>query len=188
VQPGATLSPGASIGTLTINNTLNLAAGSRTLAEVNAGNGSSDLVAGLSSITYGGTLMVSNHGGTVTGNQTFQLFSASSKSGNFAAISPASPGPGLTWYFNPTNGFLTAQITVALTPTNLAVSSNGTNLTLSWPADHLGWALWEQTNALYRGLSTNPQDWRVYPGSAATNLIIIPIQQAKPAMFYRLGY
>jgi fibronectin type 3 domain-containing protein len=65
--------------------------------------------------------------------------------------------------------------------------SNGT-LTLSWPADHLGYRLLMQTNNLSKGVSTNPTDWGTVPGSMSvttTNLLII---QTNLDEFYRLVY
>ena len=65
-----------------------------------------DRVSGLSNVAYAGTLSVSNVAGTLLGGQSFELFSAAAFSGNFASILPATPGTGLAWGFNPTNGTL----------------------------------------------------------------------------------
>lgn len=58
--------------------------------------------------------------------------------------------------------------------------SNGT-ITISWPADHTGWQLQSQTNLL----ETN---WMTWPGSIATNDLIIPFNPTNDAFFYRLIY
>jgi hypothetical protein len=74
---------------------------------------------------------------------------------------------------------------VALDPTNITAVLSGNSLTLSWPADHLGWRLQFQTNALSTGLSTN---WVTLPGSdlvASTNITINP---GPGAVFYRMVY
>jgi fibronectin-binding autotransporter adhesin len=99
VQSGGTLAPGSSIGTLGITNTLTLNAGSTNVFEVDGGTLAHDEVAGLTSITYGGTLVVANVGATpLAAGQTFKLFdSTGGYSGGFAAIVPATPGPGLLW-------------------------------------------------------------------------------------------
>jgi len=72
--------------------------------------------------------------------------------------------------------------------TNLICLANGTNLMLSWPTDYIGWRLLEQTNNLNRGVSARTNDWAVVLGSTATNLLIIPVNQAKPGGFYRMAY
>jgi len=188
VQSGAALAPGASIGTFSISNTLTLAMGSRTVMEVNAASGSNDLVRGLTTANYGGTLVVSNVAGIVTNGQSFQLFSATSGSGGFSSVTNASPQPGLTWSFNPTNGVLTASLAVALTPAHLTAGLSGTNLTLAWPPDHTGWTLLQQTNNVVKGISLNANDWMRVAGSAGTNRFTIPVNPTIPASFYRLTY
>jgi beta-galactosidase len=185
VQSGAALAPGASIGTLSISNTLTLQAGSQTLMEINAATGTNDVVRGVTTVNYGGTLVVTNVAGDVSAGQTFQLFSAANRTGNFSAITGV---PGVTWSFNPTNGVLTAVTVVALNPTNLTASVSGTNLTLNWPGDHTGWTLIQQTNRLDSGVSVNMSDWMRVPGSAATNSLVIPILPGTPGGYYRLVY
>ncbi len=91
--------------TLTINNTLTLNASSTTSVQVAAA--SNDQVVGLSSVTFGGTLNVSDLSlGGIFAGQTFQLFTATSYSGNFASVT-GTPSIGGTWSFNPTTGVLT---------------------------------------------------------------------------------
>jgi autotransporter-associated beta strand protein len=106
---GATLAPGTepgNLGTLTLNHQLTLASGSVTVMELNALNLTCDRVVGLSNLVFGGTLMLSNVAGTLLAGQGFPLFQATNTSGSFASLSPPSPGPGLAWDFNPTNGTL----------------------------------------------------------------------------------
>jgi autotransporter-associated beta strand protein len=86
------------------------------------------------------------------------------------------------------SGSLLVAVTVATNPTNIVVSVSGTNLDLFWPADHIGWRLLAQTNNLARGISLNANDWGTVSGSASTNLVIIPIDPAKPSDFYRMVY
>jgi hypothetical protein len=56
-------------------------------------------VSGVSTITMGGTLIVTNLSGTFAANDTFKLFNAGTYQGSFASVQihPASPGAGLTW-------------------------------------------------------------------------------------------
>lgn len=124
IASGATLAPGASIGTLTINNTLTLAAGSSTSVEISNDGGvnSSDLVTGITSITYDGTLVVTNAGtNALVAGQVFKLFDAASASGNFAQVTIL---PGGTGTFNPATGELTINSSGFLT-VNPPTISNG---------------------------------------------------------------
>lgn len=60
---------------------------------------------------------------------------------------------------------------------------NGRTLTLSWPTT--GWILQTQTNSLHSGLGSN---WISVPGSQSTTNMVITINPANPAVFYRLVY
>jgi hypothetical protein len=73
---------------------------------------------------------------------------------------------------------------VATNPTNIVFSVSGNTLSLSWPADHLGWILQSQTNALSTGLKT--AGWTDIPGSSSVTHTVITINPANPTVFYRL--
>ena len=128
VQAGGTLSPGNSLGTLTINNCLTLQAASTTQLEVNAATLAHDTVQGLSSVVYGGTLVVSNLAGTLALGQTFPVFSAGNVNGNFSSIMP-NPGPWLRWCFDPANGTLSV-VSSASQPRIASITRAGTNFIL----------------------------------------------------------
>ncbi|HEV2696147.1 MAG TPA: autotransporter-associated beta strand repeat-containing protein [Verrucomicrobiae bacterium] len=193
VASGSTLSPGTGgIGTLTVNSSLSLAAGSTTAVDVNKTAGTKDLVTGVSTLTYGGTLVVNNLAGTLASGDSFKLFNATTYSGSFSAISPTTPGAGLTWDVSQlavsgTLGVVTAS-SVNTNPTNIVSSVSGGNLNLSWPADHIGWRLLVQTNSRAVGLTAASNTWSTVPGSATTNAVSIPIITANPTVFYRLTY
>lgn len=74
---------------------------------------------------------------------------------------------------------------VALNPTNLTAVVSGNALTLSWPADHLGWRVQVQTNTWLAGLGTN---WVTLPGSDLVTSTNITINSANGAVFYRMIY
>jgi len=105
-------------------------------------------------------------------------------SGNFTSVI-GTPGTGLGWSFNPANGTVTVVTGLASNPTNITVSVTGGTMTLSWPADHLGWLLQSQTNTLSTGLGTN---WADMSGSAAVTSMSLPIVPANPTVFYRLRH
>jgi hypothetical protein len=65
--------------------------------------------------------------------------------------------------------------------------SNG-SLTLSWPADHLGYRLLLQTNNLSKGVSINLGDWDTVPGSTAVTSTNLPITKTNLDEYYRLIY
>ena len=75
------------------------------------------------------------------------------------------------------------------TVTKLTNSVSGSTLTLSWPADHLGYRLLVQTNNLNKGVSGNINDWGTVPGTAAittTNITII--KAGVTNQYYKLVY
>lgn len=104
VQADATLAPGNGVGTLTISNSLTLAADSLTRIELNKALNTYDAVA-CSSVSYDGTLAVTNLGGALNPGDAFPIFQAGSFAGSFFEIT-GSPGPLMEWSFNPTNGVL----------------------------------------------------------------------------------
>jgi hypothetical protein len=94
---GATVSAGASIGTLSFTDALVFSAGSTNVAEVDkSATPTCDLI-NAASITFGGTLVVQNLGPALAGGDSFKLFNATTYSGTFAAIAPEFPGDGLAW-------------------------------------------------------------------------------------------
>jgi autotransporter-associated beta strand protein len=182
------LAPGTSIGALSISNSLSLAG--VTVMELDAAAGTNDLVRGLTSVTYGGTLTLSNLAGTITASNSFKLFSANNYGGAFASLTPASPGQSLAWNTNTlaTDGTLRVVSTTPVTITAGRVTPcapPSSCLTLSWPADHIGWRLQAQTSSLSTGLGTN---WLDVPNSAATNQVAFPLDPAADSVFYRLVY
>ena len=182
IQSAGRLAPGASIGALTISNSLNLLG--VTVMELNATARTNDIVRGLTTVSYGGTLVLSNLAGTITGSNAFKLFSANGYVGAFTALTPASPGPGLAWNTNTLRTDGTLRVINASPPTITNMRS-GNLLGLSWPADHIGWRLQAQTNSNSIGLRSN---WVNVPNSIATNQMTFTLDPATGCAFYRLVY
>jgi len=180
VASGATFAPGAGLGTLTINNTLTLQSGSTTSVEVNKSSGASDKVVGLSSVSYAGTLAVTNLAGTLALGDSFQLFSATSPAGNFENITPA-PGGGYSWSFDPASGVLSVVTGLANYSTNISFSFSAAGLSLSWPETHFGWLV--QSNS--SGMS-NPNAWYDIPGSQSATSYTVTPNKSLTNVFYRL--
>lgn len=80
---------------------------------------------------------------------------------------------------------LTVGSGVNTNPTNIITSVSGNQLTLSWPADHIGWSLQTQTNSRSVGLSAT---WYDVAGSTATNQMTFIINPTNPTVFYRMKY
>lgn len=181
LPPGATLAPGDSIGTLTVNNPVNLQAGSTTRIELNKAANTNDQLRVVGALTYGGTLTVTNLDGQLWAGDSFQIFDASSFSGAFAATNlPALPN-GFQWQWTPANGTLSIISTVALNPVAVTANFNGNTLELNWPADHTGWRL--ETNAVS---VADANAWFTLPGSTATNQLFLNIDPAQRNVFFRL--
>ena len=189
VQSGGTLQPGlggADISTLTINSNLTLAGNA--LFVLNRTNmQTASKVAGLKTVTYGGTLMVTNVGPAVQIGDSFTLFSAQTNQANFTAFNLPNISP-LAWNWTPTNGTLSVVLGVNQGPTNIIFGVSGGKLNLSWPSDHTGWRLLVQTNNLAAGVSANTNDWMTVAGSSATNQMSLPLDVTKPTEFYQLVY
>ena len=174
---------GTTVGTLTINNNLTLQGGAFLRVSKTGGSLASDLVTGLGTVNYGGSLTITNVTTDATplvAGDTFTLFSATTQSGNFTSIA-GSPGAGLGYSF--TNGVVTV-VTAGPTGSNQltnSITGGGTTLSLSWGG---GWKLQVQTNSLSTGLSSN---WTYITDGTLTSTNI-PIDATKPTVFYRLVY
>jgi hypothetical protein len=172
---------------MTIENSLTLQPGSYTSVDINKTDQTSDHITGMTTMSLGGTLVVSNLSGALANGDSFRLFSASGGiAGAFAAISPATPGPGLVWTTSSltTLGMLGVATgsTVNTIPTNIMWTVvSGNTLSLSWPSNQTGWTLQMQTNLS----NTN---WVTVAGSTATNQVSVPITTSSPSVFYRLVY
>lgn len=181
VPAGAILQPGLG-GTdsspLTINNTLNLAGA--TIIAINRDNApNASTLTGISALMMGGTLTVTNVGSPLQANDSFTLVSAGSAGGAFSTTTLPDLGAGLGW--SNLNGTITVYATVSQTPTNVVSAVNGSNLELSWPADHIGWLAQSNSVSL-----ADTNFWFDIAGSSTTNFLSIPIDTAMPSVFYRL--
>ncbi|HTB83549.1 MAG TPA: Ig-like domain repeat protein [Candidatus Sulfotelmatobacter sp.] len=117
LQPGL----GGDTATLTISNTLSLAGKAIFgLNRTNTQNASK--ISGLTSVAYGGTLLVTNLGPALQAGDTFPLFSSAAYSGGFTNIVlPALTG-ALVW--NTNNLAVNGSIAVALSPVTLGLTSS----------------------------------------------------------------
>lgn len=105
VASGAVLAPGSnSIGTLTFSNSLTLASGSTNIFEISHSPLTYDSAIVFGALTNGGTLIVTNIGGTsLAAGDSCQLFNAGSYNGAFANVILPPLDPGLAWNTNALN-------------------------------------------------------------------------------------
>jgi hypothetical protein len=189
---GSTLVPGLPTGTLTVSGTVTMNSGSTYLANLNRANSPNSGKLSASSVTYNGTLAVTNVGAELQTGDTFQLFSTSGVSGftSFALQTVDVPNNAVyTWNNTVTsNGKITVSSVGVLVNTNatpILYTNLGTSLVLAWPADHIGWKLQAQTNSLAVGVTGN---WTTISNSITTNMVIIPLTRTNATAFFRLRY
>lgn len=182
IASGGRLAPGNNgVGTFTINNTLTLSAGSSCLIELNRTTGAHDAVMGLTAINYGGTLVVTNLGGSFQGGEAYPLFPPVAYTGKFAETNLPPLSAGLRWVWNPDTGVLTVAPPTATTLTNLVYHVNGDVLSLGWPESHRGWIL--QSNAVSVAEAAG---WFDIPDSQSATRLTITNNPTIPNVFFRL--
>ena len=135
VNAGASISPGgpAALGNLTVAGNVTLQAGSAAIMELNKSLATSDLLLATNTtattITYAGTLAVTNLAGTLAGGDTFKLFSATNYVGSFT-LQPAQPAIGLKWDTSQLNVSGTLRIVALPRPGITGVIFSGGNVTI----------------------------------------------------------
>jgi autotransporter-associated beta strand protein len=176
IAPGhAVFFPVASIGKLTINNTLTLDGGSADLDISKSGSVlTNDLIAASGAVSYGGTLHIRANGDALANGDVFNLFDGASFTGSFEFLNLPTLPAGLYW----DTSKLAVDGTLRVTGPRLTFARSGNSISLSWPSDT---TLQAQTNAPGIGLNN---DWvTVDPG---TNSITITVDPSVGSVFYRL--
>jgi len=196
VADGGNLSPGASVGTLSIGGGFDVsaqAAGTtgKLIYELGPTSASDKIV-----VT--GTLTI---GSGVLGFSDFVFTNAGGlQNGTYTLITSGGLNPGDSLHSADTNGTigsfnaylrlnggnleLIASSAGPSGPATLTNSYSGGVLTLTWPAGQ-NWRLVNQTNSLSTGLNANSNAWFTAPGGidGSNSLTINP---ANPTVFYRL--
>ncbi|HYG22688.1 MAG TPA: autotransporter-associated beta strand repeat-containing protein [Verrucomicrobiae bacterium] len=181
VAAGAQLAPGAGIGTLTINNALTLAGTSTTRVEVSADGGlSTDRVNVSGTVTYGGSLIVSNAGtNALTAGSVFKVFNAGAVSGNFASVTLLPTG---TATFNPATGEVTIT-SVGAPILNRPVLSGGNLILTGTGAPGAAVTLLTTTNLANGVWTTNTAG--VFDSNGVFSNAI-PVNVSEPARFFQI--
>ncbi len=131
VLSGATLSPGSTVGAMTIINSLQLDSGSTTIMELHPAAGTNDSVLGLASVSYSGTLLVTNVGGSFSVGQIFTLFqSTGGYGGAFENIILPTLPAGMDWETNNLVVDGTISVTGIAQP-EVSVARSGNSLILN---------------------------------------------------------
>lgn len=146
VTVAGTLAPGtpASFGRLTISNALTLQAGSTCAFRLSpTGSAGCDEVAGLSSVTYGGTLKVTLLPGKLIGGEVFRLFRATAYHDSFASINLPPIDPPLAWDTTQLGTDGTLRVSGALGPQNITVGGTSVgpdgNIVIQGGSSLTGW-------------------------------------------------
>jgi fibronectin-binding autotransporter adhesin len=166
--PGSTINPGTNAqGTYTIQGALVIQG--TNLMDINKDQNFWDTL-NATSIKYGGTLMLnlSNAVNPFVAGDAFPIYSASSYSGAFASIIPATPGAGLAWDTSTLTSDGTLRIMVG--PTLPTTNANITQVTLSG------------TNVIVTGTNNNvPNTSFHYAVLTSTNLTL-PLSNWTPVV------
>lgn len=171
VQSGATLSPGDGIGALSVAGNVGLAAGSTTRIELNRSLATADRLNVAGTLTYGGTLVVTNAAGILAYGDTFQLFQAGSVAGSFASYSLPSLASGLTW---DTAALSTGRLAVATTAPSAPPAPSGLAFTTLSPTQlRIDWspALSAQTYSVKRAAAPAGPYTTIASGLTGTSLV-----------------
>ncbi len=85
------------IGTLTCTNNVTFNSGGTAVIEINKATSTRDLLAIGRTLTYGGTLQVTNLSGTLASGDSFKIFDATTYAGSFATLNLPPLNAGLIW-------------------------------------------------------------------------------------------
>lgn len=164
-------------GPLVVSNRLVLSQASTTVVQLDAAQGKSGGIRGLTSVSYGGSLWVANlsPAAPFTNGQSFRVFSSLTATGAFSQIQPE-PGLGLQWRFDSAKGTLT----VMAQPRLQAMLLDRNRASISWPGR--GFRLQALTNIC--GLASTNQ-WVDCP-AAWVSPLPLPIDPKQTSVFFRL--
>ena len=193
INSGATLTPGGptNIQFMTFSNNLSMSLSSTIAMDVSLDTGATnDFIRVVGMNNYAGTLQLANIGVTaLTNGASFKLFSNGSFGGNFASIS-GSPGPGMSWSFNPTNGIATVVSVPKPQPRFTHVGVNGTTLTVNATngAPNTSVVLLQTTNLAVPLIQWSPVLTNVFDSNGNLNMSTNIVTPGRAREFYILRY
>jgi autotransporter-associated beta strand protein len=138
---GSSVAPGPGLGVLTVNGNVTLSG--NTSMELSQTAGTNDVLKVNGTLTYGGTLALTNLSGTLTNGTKFKLFNAVAYTGVFTNLTPAIPAVNLAWSTNGlTNGTLGVVSSPTPPPRFSAVGVTGANIVFSATNGVPNWPCW----------------------------------------------
>jgi rhamnogalacturonan endolyase len=186
VNSGGTLSPGNPLGTLTINNNLNLLGGSTTQVQVQHAPPANDAVTVNGTLTQAGTLVVNQlDANAFTAGDTYQLLNATSFAGTFTNFVLPTLTGNLAWNTHAFQNTGTLSVVALNSPTIGGIRLSGGNLVISGGGGASQWPflLLSTTNLSMPAwivVATNQFD-------ASGNFILTnAISPGSPQTFYKL--
>ena len=181
IASGASIGAGSvSIGTLTIDNTLSLSGGSSAFMRISSS--SNEQITGLSSVTYAGSLLVSNAGGALTVGTVYKLFNATNSSANFSSVTLVTGGSAT---FDPATGNLTITAVPVFKINPPVVSGGNLILTGAGGAPGSSYTLLSSTNVAMPLINWSTNTTGVLNGSGGFSNAI-PVNPAQSAEFFRV--
>ncbi len=178
---------GAATGPITVGGNVNLGSGTLLFA-INHSGLAHDSLAASGSVTYSGTLTVTNTGAALQAGDSFQLFATGTPGFTTFNLQTNDVINNMKYAWNNTvaaDGKITVASAGILVNTNspqVQVSVSGGVLSLAWPTN-AGWTL--LTNGV--GLTATNQ-WFAYPNSANLTNVNINMDPKKTNVFFRMAY
>ena len=188
INSGGAFSPGSPLGTLTLSNSLTLAAGSTTFVQLEHSPLANDVVNVRGGLSEGGTLNVSNIGVAALANgDSFQLFNAGSYSGSFAGyVLPPLTG-SLRWNTSAlsSSGLLSVITLTSPTITNLQMVNGSLVMSGSGGVSNWPYYVLASTNLSLPTAQWTPVATNQFDGSG--NFVLTnAISASSPQMFYQI--
>ena len=136
VNPGATIAPTGAPGTLTVTGTATLRG--TTALQLNKVAGANGVLSA-GSISYGGTLALTNLSGAFAPGDSFKLFNATSYTGAFSNIVPVIPDVNLAWNTNGLNTGVVSVVSLPTRPPQLGINAGANGFVFSGSNGVPGW-------------------------------------------------
>ena len=188
VGSGATLAPGNPLGTLKFSNNLTLSGGSTTALALDKALLTNAVAQVTGVLTYGGTLALTNLGGTLADGDSFKLFNAPTHAGSFTNLAPVIPAVNLAWNTNAlTSGILGVVSQPTAPPMFGRISAGASSLIFSGSNGVANWPYLVLTST---NLTLPLNRWpclatNAFDANGNFNFTNVPNLNAPP-LFYRL--